>query len=493
MKKRVAHLVRRFAAAWLVFLLVAGMVPAAASADEGPAQTERPAPLDRYSDRPERGFDLDALAFLTDIGAIEPKEDGRFAPGEPVTRAELAVWLARSLGLRPAPGSPFPDVPDGAEEAPYIQALYQAGWIRGYGDGTFRGDRPITRAEAAVLLAGITGRPAAPRQAAVFADVDETDWFSGAVGTLAGMNVVSGKAPGIFAPSDKLTRGEAAALVFRLLFEPDRIEALDDETVTISGRAYRWDERLAGLFREANREALAGAAIRFEHEDGTIVSVTGLVLAAGLSPEGRVPVLDGGGAAIDGSLYLATDEIIIANLLVRKHVVVMPQARGSVLFDGVLAAGAVLLPADGTDESKFVFLFSDTVHFVRGITVGRDAAIGRADILFGWKRKDDGAAVPAAAKSGKPVSISEVSPVFSDPSLERLKNSDLIDAGILPAVTDAITSGLLPPDGAWEHFLNFGNGAPSEASFDPDQYLNNNPDYLANLPSPSSTWEHFLE
>jgi hypothetical protein len=30
--------------------LVAGMVPAAASADEGPAQTERPAPLDRYSE-----------------------------------------------------------------------------------------------------------------------------------------------------------------------------------------------------------------------------------------------------------------------------------------------------------------------------------------------------------------------------------------------------------------------------------------------------------
>ncbi|MBR7025212.1 MAG: S-layer homology domain-containing protein [Selenomonadaceae bacterium] len=48
---------------------------------------------------------------------------------------------------------PFSDVPAGHWASKFVKTLATKGINEGYGDGTFRGDRNITRYEAAMMLA----------------------------------------------------------------------------------------------------------------------------------------------------------------------------------------------------------------------------------------------------------------------------------------------------------------------------------------------------
>jgi len=52
-------------------------------------------------------------------------------------------------------GKYFTDVADGVWYAEAVNKMYEEGLIKGYGDGTFKPDEPVTRAEMAVLISRI--------------------------------------------------------------------------------------------------------------------------------------------------------------------------------------------------------------------------------------------------------------------------------------------------------------------------------------------------
>ena len=54
----------------------------------------------------------------------------------------------------------FNDVSDGYWAAEYIKAAAKNGWINGYGDGSFRADRSISRAEVVTIVNRLLGREA---------------------------------------------------------------------------------------------------------------------------------------------------------------------------------------------------------------------------------------------------------------------------------------------------------------------------------------------
>lgn len=91
---------------------------------------------------------------------VIPQGDGvaTFEPNEPVSRAEMAVMLHGVLQalLLPLPEAPqaFPDT-DGLDETTRnaIEAVAGYGILSGFGDGTFRPDEPLTRAQAFVAIA----------------------------------------------------------------------------------------------------------------------------------------------------------------------------------------------------------------------------------------------------------------------------------------------------------------------------------------------------
>lgn len=81
---------------------------------------------------------------------------GLFCPHASVTRGEMAAFLTRAAGLAPSAASPFSD-DDGHPFEADISALAAAGVTVGCGPGLYCPDAPVTRAEMAMFLTRILG------------------------------------------------------------------------------------------------------------------------------------------------------------------------------------------------------------------------------------------------------------------------------------------------------------------------------------------------
>ncbi|HZO93814.1 MAG TPA: S-layer homology domain-containing protein [Candidatus Baltobacteraceae bacterium] len=77
--------------------------------------------------------------------------------GTLVVAASLAVGSLLALG-RPATATPFSDVPANHWAYQAIQSLAADGLVEGYPDGKFKGDRPLTRYEMAVIVARVIAK-----------------------------------------------------------------------------------------------------------------------------------------------------------------------------------------------------------------------------------------------------------------------------------------------------------------------------------------------
>ena len=97
-----------------------------------------------------------------------------------MTRAEFIKMLVRSLSCRyeyVGVTTGFPDVDSQFWYAEYIAYAVKNGWINGYADGDFRPNAPITRAEAAKILARAIQLPDAKATTSTFADIPKKSVF----------------------------------------------------------------------------------------------------------------------------------------------------------------------------------------------------------------------------------------------------------------------------------------------------------------------------
>jgi len=91
------------------------------------------------------------------------------------------------------------------------------GIVNGYPDGSFRPDAPITRAEMAVMIARALGMNDGSETHAYFADDAKIPaWAKGAVATLKEQGLVQGRNGNLFTPQATVTRAEAAVLLLRV-------------------------------------------------------------------------------------------------------------------------------------------------------------------------------------------------------------------------------------------------------------------------------------
>lgn len=157
-----------------------------------------------------------AVNFLKARGVISGYPDGRFHPDDPVSRAALAVMLARAKNLSSNPAAAgFKDVPPGHWAAGAIGAVKAAGYLHGYPDGRFRPDQAVTRAEvAAVLHNAYPVQGKAP--AAKFRDL-KGHWAAGDIELLAAAGIVEGFADGTFRPDQAMSRADVAMALARIL------------------------------------------------------------------------------------------------------------------------------------------------------------------------------------------------------------------------------------------------------------------------------------
>ncbi|WP_158602434.1 S-layer homology domain-containing protein [Cohnella endophytica] len=146
--------------------------------------------------------------------------DGTFRPNSAITRAELAAILVRAFPVKSANTAlSFADVPDKHWARSAIAQTTAAGLLKGYPDGTFKPDQAITRGEMASIAARLLGGSdanGAGDKGGSFADI-KGHWAQASIERVQAAGIIVGNSDGNFHPDDKLTRAQAVVIVNKLL------------------------------------------------------------------------------------------------------------------------------------------------------------------------------------------------------------------------------------------------------------------------------------
>lgn len=106
----------------------------------------------------------------------------------------------------------FPDVNPTNEEGKAIIQLAERGIISGYMDGTFKPANPITRTQAAKILAGILKLDTVHVKNPQFKDIKPGDENYGAIAALANAGIING-ANGYYYPTQHITREQMSKMI----------------------------------------------------------------------------------------------------------------------------------------------------------------------------------------------------------------------------------------------------------------------------------------
>jgi len=160
--------------------------------------------------------------YRADIVAGYP--DGSYRPEVAVTRAQMAVYIARGVfgGDESVPsvgGHSFGDVAGNHWACRYIEAIGEQDIAQGYPDGCFHPDETVSRAQIAVFLARAhAGGDAAvgePTGAPSFLDVDRGHWACRHIEYAREAGILQGFPDGSYQPDGTVTRDQMAVYVAR--------------------------------------------------------------------------------------------------------------------------------------------------------------------------------------------------------------------------------------------------------------------------------------
>ena len=144
----------------------------------------------RFADIPAHAWYSGYAKYLNNNGVTYGKSKTIFAPDDAITRAEFTTLAVRFFDVYGDGDAEimeqykdFNDVSDGYWAAAYIKAAAKHGWINGYGDGSFRSDDEINRAEVVTIVNRLLGREADAdyiadnlRKLNIFPDVSRKHW-----------------------------------------------------------------------------------------------------------------------------------------------------------------------------------------------------------------------------------------------------------------------------------------------------------------------------
>lgn len=169
-----------------------------------------------YSDVSSHTRFSQEITYLSERGIISGYPNGSFQPDASVTREAVAMMLVRALELPVRASSSFPDVGRASTASPSIEAAVKEGIISGYPDGTFRPKEHVTRAQLAIFLARSFDYEREEHERG-FRDISSQMVAYPYIMQLVEANVVSGFPDDTFRPDALVTRGQFSAFLTRTL------------------------------------------------------------------------------------------------------------------------------------------------------------------------------------------------------------------------------------------------------------------------------------
>ena len=163
----------------------------------------------------EEGF-IEAIAAAGITKGCNPPSNDRFCPDKILSRGEMASIFVRALNLPASSATQFTDTAESPHRGD-IEALAAAGITKGCNppaNDQFCPDRRVTRAEMAAFMVRALGIPASGDDH--FTD-DGTTEFEADINALAAAGITAGCRTGEYCPTDSLPRRQMAVFMARAL------------------------------------------------------------------------------------------------------------------------------------------------------------------------------------------------------------------------------------------------------------------------------------
>lgn len=202
----------------------------------------------------------------------EPSWDESVWPVKPqgdITRAEVATIFYRLLkeDVRDdieTTANDFTDVNADDWFNVTVSSLANMGVVKGYEDGSFRPNEPITRAEFAAIAVRFFDAFEAKYEPGTFIDVTGDEWFADAIAAAEELGLIGGYEDGSVRPNNNITRAETCAIVNRVLHRQPHEDHLGS-----TSEMRTWPDNQPGAWYYADmQEATNGHEYEWIEENG---------------------------------------------------------------------------------------------------------------------------------------------------------------------------------------------------------------------------------
>ena len=197
---------------------------------------------DKFADVADDFWAAKDIYTLKDAGIIGGKSATEFDPEGDVTRAEFAKMVVGLFGYKATSDAVnFEDCKAEDWFTPYVAAGVEAGVIKGVSDTEFAPNATITREDACTILGRALNKVAQSNELK-FTDADKVaEYAAPYVALLSELGYVNGYVDGSFAPTNNITRAEAAKIIAGIYnakdttVTEDKTDAADTTDANVEG------------------------------------------------------------------------------------------------------------------------------------------------------------------------------------------------------------------------------------------------------------------
>lgn len=361
-----------------------------------------------------------AITSAVASGITKGYADGSFKPENPITRAEFFALVNNAFKLTQTAPASYTDVTADAWYAPVVAKAKAAGYISGYADGSIHPESNITRQEAAVILSRAKALKA-QNGTLTFSDATSlAAWGKDAVAAVSEAGVMKGYPDGSFKPEAQIKRAEAlvAITACTAYTAPTVADASSKDTVYDKAGSY-------------------GSSTETVTVEGNVI-----IKAPGVTLQNTI---------IKGNLTIAKEvgkgDVTLKSVVVKGNTYVKGGGENSVYFVNVTTGkvyvqkddGPVRIVASGTSEIDELLAGSDvkleevnmTGAGFEGITVEKNAAGGVDITLAGVKCDSIDIKAPGVTLNADKAST--ISKLTVDAANTQLKGTGKIENAVINA------------------------------------------------------------
>ncbi|MBR6729214.1 MAG: S-layer homology domain-containing protein, partial [Clostridia bacterium] len=200
---------RRILSVLLTFMMLLSAVCAVSAEETVTATTAETVQAVTFSDVDATTTAGKAIMTLAQAGILSGDGDGTFRPNDGLSRAELCKVINKLFGYTEKDASGFTDVSVDAWYYDQVLIAKKAGYIKGYEDGTFRGNDKVTREQACVILVRVAGLQDNGKAVEITDSVAE--WALSSVKLVIANGYMSLEEGNTFRATQNITRSEFSA------------------------------------------------------------------------------------------------------------------------------------------------------------------------------------------------------------------------------------------------------------------------------------------